>query len=199
MDSDKHTHKIVKTIVFFATWINMGLVNCVISATLPDWLMRLHINFEIYGRMVMVATIFATCVVVTGGIMRDRFEDYTLLIMALLQTAMGTTNIAIPFSSNEYVATVLLTLKTMSFNMTNIVGSTFIIILWKESASLPVHFLHMGYSIGCTIAPLISEPYLSETKNTNQSQTDMNSKSMPSVNNSRSLIEVPYAIGGITT
>lgn len=83
-----------------------------------------------------------------------------------------------------------------------------LVLMWKEKAALPVHFLHFGYGVGALISPLIARPFLSRhatlniTHGWNNLSADNDSMISESTTNAtvkdivvkESLIEIPYAI-----
>ena len=70
-----YRYKVITTLIFVYTWINLGMTTCVISSTLPDFRRRIDITNEQYGRMMVIVVVFATGIALIGGIIADKLQS----------------------------------------------------------------------------------------------------------------------------
>ncbi len=101
-----------------------------------------------------------------------------------------------------------LILLQLIFIVSFVDGNAYCIRMWGEAASGPLHYLHMGFGLGTTVAPLIAQPFLSKLNTTHSTsdiytsrvtlfmQDDHNYIGNPSLNTSETRIQIPYGICG---
>ena len=216
--SDKltlHRYKLVTTFFFFLVWINLGVTNCVISSTLPDFRHRLGIKNEEFGRLMLVVVVVATTLSISGGILADRFRSHVILILAVVQLVSAFGHGLIPWSVSVYMAGAMFVVRNSAHQACNALGSAYIVAMWDKDASFYIHFLHMGYPVGCILGPIIAGPYLSQSRVNHTDDTNTTTPIPESSNSAletstaavdgfsleeqtgNSSIEIPYAIGSI--
>ncbi|XP_064601001.1 sodium-dependent glucose transporter 1B-like [Liolophura sinensis] len=179
-DGETLKFKVMKSVCLVVTWICMGLYSGVTGPTIPDLCERLHTDYDSVGFALAFRSIGKMVGTMPFGYLRDRFSNAGDLLLGFVLSLVA------------------------------LMGNSMLVLMWKEKAALPVHFLHFGYGVGALISPLIARPFLSRhaTINITRSWTnlsaDNDSVSLDSTNNAtviqkdivvkESLIEIPYAI-----
>ena len=216
-DRELLNYKRFKTGVYLLETMCFGIVFCMLGTTLPDLLHRISIDNEQYGMLKIIENVIASVFGLTAGILADRYQHRSDLIVAMALLILGLSQISLAWCQNQYTALVLMTLMNCSGFTAGTTGTGYVIAMWGQKAKVAVHMMYLGFPLGCTIGPLLAEPFISERNkndhrkhecngnvtNSNEDAMNLSSKLMNnsspcvgSSNDIESSIEIPYGISG---
>ncbi|XP_077549784.1 sodium-dependent glucose transporter 1B-like [Haemaphysalis longicornis] len=96
-----------------------------------------------------------------GGKMFDMFNTQLMAIATVLLATV--TVLMIPMSGTLWLAHVMVFGGGMSIGAFDTGANVWIIKLWPENSSPALQVFHLAFALGCLVAPLIAEPFMSST------------------------------------
>lgn len=137
----------------------MGLIIALTGVALLDLV-------EIYGSDISSVSHLITtrCVggllgSLLGGKLYDTYNVQTMSILMMLMACV--TVLMIPLSGSLPLAHVMVFFYGISSGAFDTGANVWIIQLWPENSSPALQVFHLAFGVGCLVAPLIAEPFLS--------------------------------------
>ncbi|XP_037514536.1 sodium-dependent glucose transporter 1A-like [Rhipicephalus sanguineus] len=172
--------------------LGMGLILALTGVALLDLV-------EIYGSDISSVSHLITtrCVggllgSLLGGKLYDTYNVQTMSILTMVIACV--TVLMIPLSGSLPLAHVMVFFGGISFGAFDTGANVWIIKLWPQNSSPALQVFHLAFGVGCLVAPLIAEPFLSAGHNNTTSLfnlTDPNGYPASEVDESR----IYYAFG----
>ncbi|XP_077549778.1 sodium-dependent glucose transporter 1B-like isoform X2 [Haemaphysalis longicornis] len=90
------------------------------------------------------------------------YDTYNTQLMSILMMALACVSVLmIPLSGSLWLAHVMIFVGGMSSGAYDTGSNVWIIKLWPENSSPALQVFHLAFGVGCLVAPLIAEPFLS--------------------------------------
>ncbi|XP_077549782.1 sodium-dependent glucose transporter 1A-like isoform X2 [Haemaphysalis longicornis] len=91
------------------------------------------------------------------------YDTYNTQLMSVVMMALASISVLmIPLSGILWVAHVMAFIGGISFGAFDTGANVWIIKLWPENSSPALQVFHLAFGVGCLVAPLIAEPFLSK-------------------------------------
>ncbi|KAK8778251.1 hypothetical protein V5799_020408 [Amblyomma americanum] len=139
--------------------MGMGLILALTGVALLDLV-------EIYGSDISTVSHLITtrCVggllgSLVGGKLYDAYNVQTMSILMMVIACVAV--LMIPLSGSLVLAHAMVFLGGMSSGAFDTGANVWIIRMWPENSNPALQVFHLAFAVGCVVAPLIAEPFLS--------------------------------------
>ncbi|XP_052240084.1 sodium-dependent glucose transporter 1-like isoform X1 [Dreissena polymorpha] len=148
------------TIFLFLAWVTKGLYLEALGPAMIDLKLLYKTNYESVTRAVAGRGVGGFLGAVVGAFVVDKYQRHLDLCCGVSTSIAGLCVAMVTYvPSIDYVWLLYCVLGCCS-NLVNIAGTKLTLDIWREKSSTLLQLLHMGYSVGALLGPIICTPYL---------------------------------------
>lgn len=137
----------------------MGLVMSLTGVALLDLVEIYESDVKTVSHLITTRCVAGLVGSLLGGKLYDTYNTQVMSILTMV-TAVASV-LMIPISGNLALAHFVVFVGGVGFGAFDTGGNVWIIKLWPQNSSPALQVFHLSFGIGCLVAPLLAEPFLS--------------------------------------
>ncbi|XP_071122507.1 sodium-dependent glucose transporter 1A-like [Mytilus edulis] len=157
----KWCQKFTKTICLSLAFFTLGLCIAIPGPTLLDLGDKINTDTTHMALIFSARSVGYLLGALIGGFLFDILDKQLLLTATLFVAAVAT--LIIPWSVTLMVLAVMFSLQGVAMGVLDTGGNVFCVRLWGVKSPPYMQALHFAFGIGAFIAPLIAQPFLSNS------------------------------------
>ncbi|XP_059085443.1 sodium-dependent glucose transporter 1-like [Tigriopus californicus] len=165
IDLAMSTRRALKTLSLCVSYLTMGCLDAVRGPTLLDLKDKLNVNLEEITWILPAFSIGSILGGLIAGIVLEKFESKSFLIISGNQFVMAITAGALTLCTSLWSMCIVSGMQGATLGALDAVGTVLCLNIWSGSQykSDPfVHSLHFSFALGALLSPLIAAQFLSE-------------------------------------
>ncbi|KAK3103868.1 hypothetical protein FSP39_022518 [Pinctada imbricata] len=153
-------HRFSKTVCLSLAFFTLGLCIAIPGPTFIDLQQRIESDTTHTALIFTARSIGYLLGSLVGGFLFDYFDKQLMLTMTLFIAALATA--IIPWSLTLTVLCVMFVLQGTSMGVLDTGGNVFCVRIWGKKSPPYMQAMHFAFGIGAFVAPLMSQPFLSD-------------------------------------
>ncbi|CAN7998180.1 unnamed protein product [Ixodes hexagonus] len=137
----------------------MGLVMSLTGVALLDLVEIYESDVKTVSHLITTRCVAGLVGSLLGGKLYDTFNTQVMSILTMMTAFVSV--LMIPISGNLALAHFVVFVGGVGFGAFDTGANVWIIKLWPRNSSPALQVFHLSFGIGCLVAPLIAEPFLS--------------------------------------
>ncbi|KAL4237401.1 hypothetical protein ACF0H5_002119 [Mactra antiquata] len=166
-----YRQKFIHTVILWWSFIGLGWIVGMVGPTFPDLRQIINEDLATTSWMFPAGSFGYLVGSFFGGFLYDRFNKIVLLTLSTL--GLGVTSIITPFCASLPWMLFIKFAGALTSGVLDVGGNAHLIFVWGQEGDSYMQALHFGFSLGASIAPYVTEPFLAKKIKTCQHIANM--------------------------